>query len=156
MEANIQANIYGFILSDLSYFEQPQDFGSFAINTYRALQDTKYPESAKVVSDAMKDLMRFDHVDVDLPTISKYFTTDSFQNLNLTEHKAYHTCFKQIMETMNSRNDAFFKDYKGGQIVKQSPCINQTTYSECEEFCLWHEDLISNKLSKNEFLTLMR
>ena len=104
----------------------------------------------------MKDLMRLDHVDVDLPSTSKYFITDSFQNLNLTEHKAYHTCFERILETMSLRNDAFFKDYKGGEIVKKSPCENQTTYPECEEFCQWHENLISKKLSRNEFLTLMR
>ena len=82
---------------------------------------------------------------------------DDFKYMNMASNSEdFKHCFEQVLNlTGNSfGNDAFFKDSTHGQVI--SPCNTLATNPECKKYCDWHKDIVNNKLSKKELLSLMR
>ena len=133
------------------------------LNTYHMLIEN-HPTSADMILNTMRGLMTFDKLNLDLPSISKLFALNAFENINLKQFPGFRSCFKHVIDsnshddelTFVPGNDAFFQELKEDKNFDRSPCKNITKYPECTNYCLWHEDLISNKLSKDDFLDLMR
>ena len=133
-------------------------FGSYMMNAYLMFSET-YPDSAQVVLNAMQQIMREDEINMDLSSISKLLILDDYKNLDLVQYGIFKPCFDYFMEpdTEESifKSDGLFwrKDFR---FAENSPCLNTTAYPECEKYCHWHKDLVTNKLTKHELLILMR
>ena len=147
----------------LKYLKQPQNFGTFMVNTYLMFNETN-PKSAAIIFNAMRKLMTLKNSDLDLASISKLFTLNNFENLILTKLEESEPCLKRIIELDEFKeelsslfeNNLSLKDFKGSIFFDHSPCKNNSKYSECIEYCLWQENMNSNKSWKNDILDLMR
>ena len=132
-------------------------FGSFMMNAYLMFSQA-YPDSAQVVLNAMQQKIREDEIDLDLSSISKLFIIDDYNNVDLIQYGIFKSCFEYYLESaqedINSNNDAVFEQ-KRGKFADRSPCLNITAYPECEVYCNWHKNLIYDKLSRHEIITLM-
>ena len=132
------------------------NFGSFMVKLYLILIEEN-PESAKRVLNEMRDLISLKEIDVDLSSLSKLFTVDYFKNLNLAHYNEdFKLCFEHVSKFTKtlSENDAFFDDSTHGQVM--SPCNTLVTNPQCKKYCDWHKDIVANKISKEELLSLMR
>ena len=118
-----------------------------------------YPDSAKIVLNSMQQIIREDNINMDLSSISKLLILDDYQNIDLVQYGIFKSCFDYFMEpTIDEsvyKSDGLFWQ-KDWVFAKNSPCLNTTSYPECEKYCDWHKDLVTNKLTKHELLLLMR
>ena len=132
------------------------NFGSFMVKLYLILLEDN-PESAERVLNEMRSLISLKEIDVDLSSLSKTFMVNDFKYMNMaSNNEDFKHCFEHVLNlTGNSfGNDAFFKDSTHGQVM--SPCNNSETIPECKKYCDWHKDIVTNKISKKELLSLMR
>ena len=136
--------------------EPPMNFGSFMVKLYLILLEDN-PELAERVLNQMKNLIRLKEIDIDLSSLSKTFMVDDFKHINLdSNNDDFKQCFEHVLNFTGTsfENDAFFKDSTHGQVM--SPCNNSETIPECKKYCDWHKDIVTNKISKKELLSLMR
>ena len=99
-----------------------------------------------------------DVLNLDVSSLSKLFISNDFENLNLMQYQLFKNCFNALSnndEDSHFKKDAFFLD-ESHEAIARSPCKNPSNYSVCKDYCRWHDDLFKNKLTKHEFLTLMR
>jgi len=140
------------------YFEQPRMFGSFMMNAYLMFSET-HPDSAKVVLNSMQQIIRENNINMDLSSLSKLLILDDYKNIDLVQYGIFKSCFDYFMEPTTdesvSKSDRLFWQ-KEWEFAENSPCLNTTAYPECEKYCHWHKDLVTNKLTKHELLLLMR
>ena len=132
------------------------NFGSFMVKLYLILLEEN-PKSAERVLNEMRSLISIKEVDVDLSSLSKHFTIDDFKYMNLaSNNEDFKQCYEHVLNFTGTSfgNDAFFKDSTHGQVM--SPCNNLATNPECKKYCDWHNDIVANKISKKELLSLMR
>ena len=132
------------------------NFGSFMVKLYLILLEEN-SESAERVLNEMKNLMHLKDIDIDLSSLSKTFMVDDFKHMNLdSDNDDFKQCFEHVLNITGTsfENDAFFKDSTHGQVM--SPCNNLATNPECKKYCDWHNDIVANKISKKELLSLMR
>ena len=118
-----------------------------------------YPDSAKIVLNSMQQIIREDNINMDLSSISKLLILDDYQNIDLVQYGIFKSCFDYFMQSDTEesifKGDGLFwrKDFR---FAVNSPCLNTTAYPECEKYCHWHKDLVTNKLTKHELLLIMR
>ena len=132
------------------------NFGSFMVKLYLILIEEN-PKSAERVLNEMRSLISLNEIDVDLSSLSNLFTIDNFKNLNLDHtNEDFKHCFEHVlnMTGTSSGDDVLFKYTTHGQVM--SPCNTLATNPECKKYCDWHNDIVTNKISKEEHLSLMR
>ena len=127
------------------------------VNVYLSLIGNNYSESGEIVLNATKNLLTPYENSMELPSFSKLFLSDDYKNIK-SKHEISgwaESCFDSTVEESFSRNDPFFKDYKGVQNV--AACKNLTKYSECKDYCDWHKNLTTyEQFSRSNLFSLMR
>ena len=134
------------------------------VNAYLMFSKTN-PKSAAIILNAMESLITSANSNLNPQSISKLFTLNDIGILDFMNLGKFQPCFKSIIEShgLNEVLSSFFEhkasleDLTGSAILSyKSPCKNITNYPECTQFCLWHEEMFSNKLWTDELLELMR
>ena len=132
------------------------NFGSFMVKLFLILLEEN-PKSAERVLNEMKSLISLNEIDVDLSSLSNLFTIDNFKNLNLAHYSEdFKHCLEHVlnMTGTSTGDDVLFKDPTHAQVM--SPCNTLATNPECKKYCDWHNDIVTNKLTKEKLLSLMR
>ena len=132
------------------------NFGSFMVKLYLILIEEN-PKSAERVLNEMRSLISLNEIDVDLSSLSNLFSIDNFKNLNLAHNNEdFKHCFEHVLNMTGTScgEDLLFEDPTHGQVM--SPCNTLASNPECKKYCDWHNDIVTNKLSKDELLSLMR